>query len=97
MVSFLIATVGSTFTSPTVVLGMLASFVATREPSCLRRSILEWTRAMRSEFFKVVVATVHKSRRKPRERLTHLQAFRFARATLFEEALLERTFASRVA
>ena len=41
--------------------------------------------------------TVHKSGCEPRERLTHLQAFRFAQAMLFEEALLEWTFASCVA
>ena len=52
---------------------------------------------MRSEFFKVVVATVRKSGREPCEQLARLQAFRFAQATLFEEALLEQSFASRVA
>ena len=58
---------------------MLASFVMTREPSCLRGSILEWMQATRSEFFKVVVTTVRKHGRKPREWLTRLQAFRLAR------------------
>ena len=76
---------------------MLVSFVTTCEPSCLRGSILEWTQATRSEFSKVVVATVCKSGREPRERLTRLQASRFAQAMLFGEALLERTFASHVA
>ena len=76
---------------------MLASFVTTRKPSCLHGSILEWTRAMRSEFSKVVVVTIRKSGREPREWLTRLQASRFARATLFGEALLKRTFASCVA
>ena len=53
---------------------MLASFLTTRELSCLRGSILEWTRVTRSEFFKIVVATVRKSGREPRERLARLQA-----------------------